>query len=88
MRVTPFVLVVAATASVGCTPVAQQPSAQECSPLAWTSLVGTPVAAISLPAGLDHRIYARGGMVTSDYRENRLNIVTDAAGTIVEVSCG
>ena len=59
-----------------------------CSPLAWQSLLGTNAAAVTLPGGLTHRIYQRGDMVTADYNENRLNIVTDTAGRIVEVSCG
>lgn len=78
----------AALLATACTPVPPPAEAQACSPLAWASLVGTPVAALSLPAGLEHRIYRRGDMVTADYIENRLNIVTDAGGTIVEVSCG
>lgn len=81
----PFALLASLAA---CAPVMEQPKAQACSPVAWSSLVGTPVAAVTLPAGLEHRIYRRGDMVTADYSEDRLNIVTDARGTIVEVSCG
>lgn len=81
------IVIALALALAACTPAPREP-AQTCAPRAWTSLVGTPVAALSLPAGLEHRIYRRGDMVTADYSEHRLNIVTDAKGTIVEVSCG
>lgn len=86
MRSVLFPILAAAVSA--CTPVPEPARPQACSPAAWTSLVGTPVAAVTLPAGLEHRIYRRGDMVTADYIEDRLNIVTDARGTIVEVSCG
>lgn len=77
-----------ATALSACTVPPETAQPQRCSPVAWTSLVGTPVAALTLPAGLQHRIYRRGDMVSADYSEDRLNIVTDGGGIIVEVSCG
>lgn len=86
MRTVPVLAIVAAVATA-CTPLPPEGGAK-CSPVAWASLVGSPVAAVTLPEGLAHRIYRRGDMVTADYSENRLNIVTDEGGTVVEVSCG
>lgn len=34
------------------------------------------------------RRYATGDAVTMDYRADRLNVETDAGGTIVKLSCG
>ena len=59
-----------------------------CSPREWTTLVGTPAAAARLPQGLNHRILKSGAMVLDDYQDDRLNIVTDARGTVISVSCG
>jgi hypothetical protein len=52
------------------------------------SLIGANVAAVTLPADLVHRIYKEGDAVTMDYRPDRLNIVTDDNGVIIEVKCG
>lgn len=54
----------------------------------YASLIGTNAAAVSLSADLPHRIYKLGDPVTLDFRPDRLNIVTDADGVIVEVKCG
>lgn len=59
-----------------------------CKASEYQSLIGTNVAAISLPADLIHRIIKDGDPVTADYNGARLNIVTDADGVITEVKCG
>jgi hypothetical protein len=60
----------------------------DCDAAAYQSLIGTNVAAVTLPADLVHRIYKEGDAVTMDYRPDRLNIVTDENGVIIEVKCG
>lgn len=69
-------------------PAAEAPAADECRSADYQSFVGSNVAAITLPADLPHRIYKEGDPITMDYRADRLNIVTDADGVIIEVKCG
>ena len=69
-------------------PGASRAGAVACSPRDWTTLVGKKAAAVSLPQGLTHRILQSGAMVLDDYQDDRLNIVTDAKGTVISVSCG
>lgn len=65
-----------------------EPVPGECDVAGYQSLIGANVAAITLPADLVHRIYKQGDPVTLDYRPDRLNIVTDENGLVVEVKCG
>ncbi|WP_201774376.1 I78 family peptidase inhibitor [Jannaschia aquimarina] len=59
-----------------------------CGAEGYASLVGTNVAAVTLPADLNHRILAPGGIATTDFVPDRLNIETDAEGTITRLYCG
>jgi len=64
-------------------------AAPSCPETAYQVLVGQPIGEIhtaSLPQ--PHRIYARGDMVTMDYRPERLNIVTGDGAAVIEVKCG
>lgn len=63
-------------------------AAAGCSPRAWETLVGQPATEARLPAGLAYRVMQRGALIGNDYRDERLNIVTDAAGNVVAVGCG
>lgn len=88
-------IVVLATALAGCATATGTPSAlAACDAAAVQSLVGTPATAVvdaevkrRAGAALVRR-YATGAMLTMDYRADRLNIESDAAGTIVKLSCG
>lgn len=56
-------------------------------------LVGKPATASSAEAqrragAATMRRYESGSVVTMEYRADRLNIETDAAGVIVKLSCG
>jgi hypothetical protein len=64
------------------------PVPADCDVASYQSLVGSNVAAVTLPADLAHRIYKQGDPVTMDYRPDRLNIVTDENGVVIEVKCG
>ncbi|ETW11159.1 lipoprotein [Roseivivax marinus] len=69
-------------------PRPEAPGRDACGASGYRSLIGRPLAAVTLPADLDARTYAEGDPVTMDYRATRLNIVTDDDGTIIEVRCG
>ncbi len=65
----------------------------KCDAARLQDLVGKPLAAhegeAKARAGAAVvRSYATGAALTMDYREDRLNIETDTAGTIVKLSCG
>lgn len=88
MRVVFILALVALLPGCNTMPPADRAGTVTCAPLQWQSLLGTRADAATLPQDLTHRIFQRGDMVTADYDEDRLNIVTNAAGTVVEVSCG
>ena len=54
----------------------------------YESLVGTNIAAVTLPADLETRIYEEGSALTQDFRPERMNIETDSAGRILRLWCG
>ena len=64
------------------------PGPDACGASGYQSFVGTNIAAITLPAELNHRIIGPGDAYTQDYSPSRLNIFTDENGVIIEVRCG
>ena len=84
----------AACASQGTPPAAEMPApGTQCNANAAQGLVGRPAdAAVAeaqrLSGARTVRRYASGDAVTMDFRAGRLNVETDAAGTIVKLSCG
>jgi hypothetical protein len=75
-------------------PVATAPTTREeataqdtCGASGYASLVGSNVAAITIPAGLNHRIIAPDTPVTMDFNAERINFLTDANGVITSVEC-
>ena len=72
-------------------PIALLPACQTdrgCGADDHADLIGRPAAAISLPADLPHRVVGPDDMVTMDHRPDRLNIRTDAGGTVIALDCG
>ena len=69
-------------------PSPQEPAADACGAAGYQPLIGSNVAAITLPAGLPHRILGPNDVATMDHRPDRLNIMTDENGVIIEVKCG
>jgi hypothetical protein len=71
-------------------PEAQPPVKEDdlCKAAENQSLIGANVASATFPADLFHRIYKEGDAITMDYRPDRLNIITNADGVIIEVKCG
>lgn len=54
----------------------------------FQSLVGTNIGAVTLPAGLPHRIISPGMPYTEDFNPDRLNVFVDDKGWIARVTCG
>ena len=66
-----------------------EPPAGACAAPDLQYLVGQPESVLqTMKFGGDTRIIRPGMAVTMDYREDRLNIEIDAAGTISRVTCG
>jgi hypothetical protein len=67
---------------------AAEATAQDtCGASGYRAMVGSNVAAITLPAGLNHRIIAPDSVVTQDFNPQRINFITDANGAITSVEC-
>ncbi len=64
------------------------PPESGCGASGYQSLLGSNIAAITLPGDLGARIYRRGDPVTMDHRPDRLNIETDDLGQVLSVHCG
>ncbi len=65
----------------------EEATAQDtCGAAQYASLVGSSLAAVTLPTG-SHRVIAPDTMVTMDFSAERLNIIVDAQGVITSVEC-
>ena len=58
------------------------PSNDRTAHMTFQSLVGMPLAAVTLPDGLNHRIIPPGTAVTMDFSPERVNFDLDAKGRI------
>jgi hypothetical protein len=58
-----------------------------CGASGYRSLIGSNVAAVTIPAGLNHRIIGPDTPVTMDFSAERINFMTDANGLITAVEC-
>lgn len=90
-------MIAGAVALAGCSPVMERDAeptiptgdADTCNATDYAGFLGQPAAAVSLPSSQPHRIYPVTGIVTQDYRPERLNLVTDAGGgTVIRLWCG
>lgn len=70
-----------------CEPTAPQPTWPLACDDSFQSLVGTNIGAVTLPAGLPHRIITPGMAVTEDYSADRLNLHVDDKGWITKTEC-
>lgn len=87
MRIAAIVVICGVLA--GCDPLPRPPGGPAACPApGYQSLIGKPLAAVTLPADLDLRIIQPGDAVTRDFRPERLNVVVDAKGVIARVYCG
>ncbi len=75
-------------ALAACQPTSQDTAQGDCPADGYASLVGQPLAAVTLPADLDARVVGPDTMVTMDFDPTRMNIYVDSAGTIERVACG
>lgn len=82
--------VASACSSKGDPTPANEPAeaAGECPAADYASLVGTNMAAVTLPADLKRRMIGPDTIVTMDYKPERLNIYTDEDGVVERVACG
>lgn len=78
----------AALVLVACTPDAQPADTDACGANDYAALVGANIAAVTLPADRNIRVLGPDSMATMDYNPKRLNIETDADGTILQLRCG
>jgi hypothetical protein len=70
-------------------PPPARPDLNTCTSNAAHDLVGTPVSLVNTSQlAATVRILPPNGVATMDYNPARLNIETDANGTITRVSCG
>jgi hypothetical protein len=72
---------------------AEAPSGVQCDANAAQALVGRPAAKVAgeaqrLSGARSVRRYTTGDMLTMDFRPDRLNVESDAAGNVVKFSCG
>ena len=90
-------VVLVAMAVAGCTTMDRASNGDvagdTCNAAAVQDLVGKPVGTSEADAkrrtgAAVVRSYVTGAALTMDYRADRLNIETDAAGTILKLSCG
>lgn len=59
-----------------------------CGAKGYTSLLGSQLAAVTLPADLNDRVIRPGEVQTQDFDASRLNIEVTEDGTIIGLSCG
>ena len=95
MRVAPLALLpfLGACMAVGASPAEPPAPGTKCDANAAQGLVGRPADASvaeaqRLSGAATVRRYRTGDAVTMDFRADRLNVETDAAGAIVKLSCG
>ena len=74
--------------AVGCETTPGNETPGICNAADYQSLIGSNIAAITLPSDLVHRIIGPGDAYTQDYSASRLNLFTDEDGTVIRVTCG
>lgn len=62
--------------------------ADTCARAEYEGLIGTNIAAVTLPADPKIRVIGPDDLVTTDFIEDRVNIEFDASGEIVRITCG
>ncbi|PRY93346.1 peptidase inhibitor I78 family protein [Hasllibacter halocynthiae] len=87
-RLLPLAILALAACGAESPPVLAEPDADACGASRYQAAVGTPLAALSLPADLDDRIIRPGDAVTQDYRVERINFQLDENDVVVRVTCG
>lgn len=96
MRGVSTMALTAAIALAGCAHAGEQTGAAQpgrCDAQPVAGLVGQQADAViaqaqKLSGAATVRRYTTGDMLTMDFREDRLNVETDASGKVVKLSCG
>lgn len=82
------VLVVLSACQPSDTGAKSPPTPDTCGLSKYDTTLGTPVKASDFSAAKLVRIIPPGTAITMDYRAERLNVETDAAGVITRLYCG
>ena len=61
---------------------------EECDAAEYRGFIGQNIAAVTVPTGPMLRAYGETDIITQDYLPQRTNIVYNAEGTILRVTCG
>lgn len=82
-----------ALALTGCMPTKDAPNEAQagpgtCSKAEFASLVGTPINSAELPLTQTYRVIFPDSVVTTDFIEDRLEVIVDANGIVTELRCG
>ena len=65
-----------------------EPGPDACGASGYQGLIGTNIAAVTLPADRLHRTIGPDDIITMDYNVHRVNFRHDASGVIRKVDCG
>lgn len=80
------------TPEVGEAPSADSDTARldddPCDAAGYQAMLGAAIAAVTLPASLDHRVIGPDTIVTQDFVATRLNFYTNKDGVITRIACG
>lgn len=76
-----------------CSPEAADPAvpaaeADTCGARGYAAMVGTSIAAITLPADLNARVIPPDSAITMDFQPSRINFDLDANGVVTRIWCG
>lgn len=88
MKAFPTFVVMAASLAACQSIGSPEDDADACNASSYNGMVGTSIAAVTLPSDLNHRIIGPDTAVTFDYVPERLNFHVDRAGKILEITCG
>lgn len=67
---------------------AAEATAQDtCGASQYAHLVGTNIAAVTLPADSGIRVVAPDDIVTQDFRPDRINVILDDVGVVLRLEC-
>ncbi|MHA6325110.1 I78 family peptidase inhibitor [Roseivivax sp. CAU 1753] len=59
-----------------------------CGASEYAGSIGQPASSLTFPPDRSVRVLAPDSMMTMDYRIDRLNVLTDDTGLVIEFRCG
>jgi len=88
MNMLTYTVILVMLLATSCGKVTDNSKTEACKSGDYNATLGSNIAAITLPADLNHRIIGPNDIVTQDYVPERINFYTDEEGTITRISCG